>query len=364
MSLITSCPACGTMFRVVPDQLKISEGWVRCGHCAEIFDATAHLADEVEEEEASGPAAAAPPGRAPVAGDEGFTGWESTAAGPLSTPAPLAAPPVRPAPPVQPAPPAPSAAPVPAAAVRAPIAVPETEIPVSRFGPDSQSLEPSALDAPFVFRRSDFVEPDPVPSVLPPLPPPGDSRLPLDDDEEHEHRPELPQVSFVRQARRKAFWRRPLVRVLLTLVSLGLAGLLLLQAAWQDRDRLAAMQPQLRPALEQMCAWLQCTLGPPRQIESIVIESSGFNRLRGDTYRLSFTLRNGAPMRVAAPSMELTLTDTQDQPLLRRVLSPAELGAVDGVIPAQSEWAGSVGVVVNSSNATRVAGYRLLAFYP
>ncbi|WP_299763436.1 zinc-ribbon domain-containing protein, partial [Ramlibacter sp.] len=29
MSLITSCPACGTMFRVVPDQLKISEGWVR-----------------------------------------------------------------------------------------------------------------------------------------------------------------------------------------------------------------------------------------------------------------------------------------------------------------------------------------------
>ena len=46
MSLITSCPACGTMFRVVRDQLKISEGWVRCGHCAEVFDATAHLSDE------------------------------------------------------------------------------------------------------------------------------------------------------------------------------------------------------------------------------------------------------------------------------------------------------------------------------
>ena len=46
MSLITSCPACGTMFRVVPDQLKISEGWVRCGHCGDVFDASAHLADE------------------------------------------------------------------------------------------------------------------------------------------------------------------------------------------------------------------------------------------------------------------------------------------------------------------------------
>src|SRR5437764_6840424 len=46
MSLITSCPACGTMFRVVPDQLKISDGWVRCGHCSEVFDAAAHLSDE------------------------------------------------------------------------------------------------------------------------------------------------------------------------------------------------------------------------------------------------------------------------------------------------------------------------------
>ncbi|HEX2545312.1 MAG TPA: zinc-ribbon domain-containing protein, partial [Ramlibacter sp.] len=46
MSLITSCPNCGTMFRVVADQLKISEGWVRCGHCSEVFDATAHLGDE------------------------------------------------------------------------------------------------------------------------------------------------------------------------------------------------------------------------------------------------------------------------------------------------------------------------------
>jgi predicted Zn finger-like uncharacterized protein len=43
MSLITRCPACGTMFKVVPDQLRISEGWVRCGHCAEVFDATAYL---------------------------------------------------------------------------------------------------------------------------------------------------------------------------------------------------------------------------------------------------------------------------------------------------------------------------------
>ena len=46
MSMITGCPACGTMFRVVPDQLKISDGWVRCGHCGEVFDASAQLREE------------------------------------------------------------------------------------------------------------------------------------------------------------------------------------------------------------------------------------------------------------------------------------------------------------------------------
>ncbi len=37
--LATRCPACKTVFRVVPDQLKVSAGWVRCGRCAEVFNA-------------------------------------------------------------------------------------------------------------------------------------------------------------------------------------------------------------------------------------------------------------------------------------------------------------------------------------
>ena len=45
MSLATSCTACGTVFRVVQDQLKVSEGWVRCGKCGEIFSALEGLFD-------------------------------------------------------------------------------------------------------------------------------------------------------------------------------------------------------------------------------------------------------------------------------------------------------------------------------
>ena len=33
------------MFKVVPDQLRVSEGWVRCGNCAQVFDASQHLQD-------------------------------------------------------------------------------------------------------------------------------------------------------------------------------------------------------------------------------------------------------------------------------------------------------------------------------
>src|SRR4051812_11140278 len=52
MSMITGCPACGTLFKVVPDQLKISDGWVRCGHCSDVFDAAAHMRQLVDAQEA------------------------------------------------------------------------------------------------------------------------------------------------------------------------------------------------------------------------------------------------------------------------------------------------------------------------
>lgn len=368
MSLITSCPACGTMFRVVADQLKISEGWVRCGHCAEVFDATAHMADEPPMSRFPPDAELAMPPEAPP---RQLAGWDATRPADLSSrPGDLASRPdelsSRPADlPTQPGALEPGAE---AAGAPKPRNVesafresrPRLPPAAAPAIPDS-ALEPSDLDAPFVFRRSDLMEPDPVPSVMPALLPGSDSRYPNDDEDAPAG---YEDVSFVRQARRKAFWRRPMVRLGLTLVSLLLAAALVVQVARQDRDRLALTQPQLRPALEQMCALLDCTIGPPRQIEAIVIDASGFNRLRGDTYRLSFTLRNTAPTLVAAPAMELTLTDTQDQPILRRVLQPGELGARGGVIAAGAEWNGTVGINVNAGAGNRVAGYRLLAFYP
>jgi len=65
---------------------------------------------------------------------------------------------------------------------------------------------------------------------------------------------------------------------------------------------------------------------------------------------------------VAMPLLELTLTDAQDQVLVRRVLRPeGELGAAPELAPA-AVW--SATAPVQLEGGTPVAGYRLLAFYP
>lgn len=41
--MITRCPSCRTSFKVVPDQLRLMQGWVKCGKCALAFNAEKHL---------------------------------------------------------------------------------------------------------------------------------------------------------------------------------------------------------------------------------------------------------------------------------------------------------------------------------
>jgi predicted Zn finger-like uncharacterized protein len=56
MSLATTCPKCGTIFRVHREQLDASNGWVRCGHCMNVFDAKSQFtsADLIDLKEAPG----------------------------------------------------------------------------------------------------------------------------------------------------------------------------------------------------------------------------------------------------------------------------------------------------------------------
>ncbi|MBL8199477.1 MAG: DUF3426 domain-containing protein [Chromatiales bacterium] len=44
--MYTSCPECGTVFRISTTELRVAEGYVRCGHCSATFNAIATLTDE------------------------------------------------------------------------------------------------------------------------------------------------------------------------------------------------------------------------------------------------------------------------------------------------------------------------------
>ena len=130
--------------------------------------------------------------------------------------------------------------------------------------------------------------------------------------------------------------------------------------------------PAVLPVLHALCAPLGCTVQPLRRIDSIVIDNSTFTTLRHGVYRLNVVLKNRSATELAVPAIELALTDTQEQPVLRRVLQPVDMatssgsgaGNIDPIAP-EGEWTASMELTVaDEALISRIVGYRLLAFYP
>jgi len=294
MSLTTRCPACKTLFKVVPDQLRISEGWVRCGQCDEIFDASTEL-----------------------------QGSQADAAQPASVKPPEAV----------------------ASVSQASAAV---DLELADDHPMTESLLEEAVS-------SSSAWPDGMAN--------GAGAQEVVSRAEAE--PAAQELSFMRSAKSASRWNRPLVRAGLVLISLLLSLGLGLQLLVQERARIAAVEPGLKPWIEEVCVLVECTVEPLRQIDSVVIDSSSFNKIRGEVYRLNFTLKNTAITELAMPAIELSLTDISDQPLFRRIFLPGELGLKSGVLPAAAESHATLTLGIKTNGgADRIAGYRVLAFYP
>nr|WP_315465653.1 DUF3426 domain-containing protein [uncultured Rhodoferax sp.] len=173
------------------------------------------------------------------------------------------------------------------------------------------------------------------------------------------------QPSFMRQNPGSSIWRKTGVRLLMGATSLFLCGVLAVQIAVQERNHWAAYEPSMAPALKALCDVVGCRLTPLRSIDAVVIESSSFTKVRTDVYRLNLALKNNGPVPVAPPALELTLTDMQDQSLMRRVLKPHEFGFAAETFEPGAEFSAVLPIAVRSGNqAERVSGYRLLAFYP
>lgn len=281
------------MFKVVPDQLRISEGWVRCGHCEEVFDAESHLVS----------------GRAAPAVE-----LEISRSG---------APEVK----------ASGKRPAPTGQVRQP------ESPAS----EKHETQVRLLAEDRVL-ESEFPNTQDLDSI------PG----------------ETPSATFLHMDKRdRAQSTSTLARVLLGLSAMVLGLLLSVQILWQERERVVTYEPALKPWLQALCDEVGCVIEPLRQIESIVIDSTAFNKVRDDVYRFNLTLKNTAAVELATPAIELSLTDIADQPVIRKVFMPQELGFDRPIMAPMGEGNASLVLGVRTRDASeRIAGYRVLAFYP
>ncbi len=147
---------------------------------------------------------------------------------------------------------------------------------------------------------------------------------------------------------------------------------LFLQITLSERNRLATYFPATQTVLQPLCRLFSCTIEPLQQIEAVAIENSSFH-INGpeqvgnveEQYQLTWSVSNKALHEVAIPNLELTLNDVLDRPLLRRVLSPQDLGFSQKTIAAEGVWEGSTIItVVPPEGGGQVSGYRLTAFYP
>jgi hypothetical protein len=135
--------------------------------------------------------------------------------------------------------------------------------------------------------------------------------------------PENDEPEFVRRGRQREQSGKA-VRIALALGSLLLLLVLGAQAVYSFRNTLAARYPAMKPSLVRVCALLGCRVELPAQIDQLVIETGELTTLGGNAYTYTTLLRNQGELVQAWPSLELTLSDPDDKPLVRRVFGPRD----------------------------------------
>lgn len=176
------------------------------------------------------------------------------------------------------------------------------------------------------------------------------------------------QVQFVEELTDEVLEPVPRKRGWVGIVLASLLALMLLaQAVYFFRVEIGARLPGLKPVLVQYCALLNCTVALPRKAELIAIESS---ELESDPNQpnivmLHALIHNRAPYAQEHPSLELTLTNLQDQSIARRVFHPADyLKNGDSAklgIPANRDL--DIRLRLDTTDL-KPSGYRLFLFYP
>jgi predicted Zn finger-like uncharacterized protein len=315
--VLTRCPSCATHFRVTPEQLKARTGRVRCGECQNVFNALDSLIEE-----------------------------------PLVVATPLAAVAV---------PPAPTPEEIPASAAAM---VPDNAEEAGEY-PENQPDEIAGPPAPARCVPSGTFTPTPE-TLDPVATEPGAEPLATDEpeiadlDSPAETAAEDWSATFPEPPPPPRRW--PWV-----IGSLIALAAIVLQVLLAFRVELVVLWPEGKPALVALCEITGCEVGLPAKVGLVGIEASDLHPDSEHKGRLvlAATLKNRAPFAQQFPHLELTLTDTADQAVARKVLAPADYlpptaPIADGMKP-NADIPVAIGI---DSGEIAASGYRLYLFYP
>ena len=362
MALATQCPHCGTQFRVAADQLKLRGGIVRCGACQQIFDGNSALIDL-----AAGPAPVVAAPADAAADDSPTTSSPPVDETPVETPVETLEPVSEPVAQQEPEPepvPTPASTPEPDTL---PAPEPSREHTADSIGPPTLLLRESSGGSPPIVsnvpasprnraaearaRRVKAAPPRIDEAPKPPPPPP-------------KPKPDVDEPEFVRSTRQREASSKT-TRIALTAGSVLLLIALVVQGAVSFRDVLAARYPDLRPALVSTCALFGCSVNLPARPEQLVIETGELITLGGNAYTFSTVLRNQGDMALAWPSLELTLNDLDDKPLVRRVFAPRDYAGAAAAAPTGFAARGEQQVRIHFRlEGAEPSGYHIAVFYP
>lgn len=329
--MLTRCPECATHFRVTAEQLKLRAGRVRCGECQNVFNALDTLIEEPSVVVAS-PVVIAPPAppdpeqNAPFA--EEFT----------VTPAPT---------------------------------FDSPDVPTDESGETEWQHRAEPAEAPADVRVAQIPDPE-AEAPTTPAEPGILAVAPIIGPSDETQAPTPPSQNF--SPREPASWEEAFteapppprrwpwaVGTMLALLVLGVQALLMY------RVEMAVLWPESRPILVGTCQMLACEVSLPAKVAMVGIEASDLHPDTAQKGRLALTatLKNRAPFSQQFPHLELTLTDTADKAIVRKVLPPADY--LPGTVAITNGMVPNADVAVSltlDAGELPASGYRLYLFYP
>ena len=314
MKYITSCPQCETQFMLTKEQLKAYKGKVQCGNCEHIFNAKNRLTEVSDDVNSAAEYQANTSEQTNVAGISAAVADEKPIDAVLSS--------------------------------------------VLESVPSLQDLASAPVE-PDISESNQhaFFETSNIKSKL------ETQETAVFYDAEQINTPIqiedlTTDVRFSKPKLKTNVWL-----VLLSILFAMLAGL---QTIYAKRTQIAAEYPQVKPLLQQACAALQCQISLPKNVDLLTIDDSDMQEDEDheNVIKFSSLLINNANYVQAYPDIELTLTATDDQPVLRRLIKPTEYlitnTNVDTGLAAREEV--RVNLAINVKDLA-VAGYRILLVY-